>query len=155
VSAVASRRPEQPGTAREPKAAFARWPASSNARSGCRAELDEDTPGYGKHYCIPCRCVGEGVCSCSHGGRCARDRRPAGYLTSALAPPAAARCSRYFQSEEALLDHSKTKLHKRKVKTLLTSARPHNKVDAEVAAGMGRPDNGPKLRSGGAVDMVH
>jgi hypothetical protein len=22
----------------------------------CRAELDEDAPGYGKHYCIPCRC---------------------------------------------------------------------------------------------------
>lgn len=22
-----------------------------------KAELDEDTPGYGKHYCIPCRWV--------------------------------------------------------------------------------------------------
>lgn len=38
---------------------------------------------------------------------------------------------------------------------LLTTAKPHNQVDAEVAAGMGRPDNGPKLRSSGPADMVH
>jgi bud site selection protein 20 len=27
---------------------------SGFAPFGCRAELDEDVPGYGKHYCIPC-----------------------------------------------------------------------------------------------------
>lgn len=32
---------------------------------------------------------------------------------------------------------------------------PHNQIDAEVAAGMGTPDNGPKLRVGEdfALDM--
>jgi hypothetical protein len=40
-----------------------------------------------------------------------------------------------------------------RVKMLLTTAKPHNQVDAEVAAGMGRPDNGPKLRSSGPADM--
>jgi hypothetical protein len=40
---------------------------------------------------------------------------------------------------------------------LLTTAKPHNQVDAEVAAGMSRPDNGPKLRSSGPADteMLH
>ena len=37
---------------------------------------------------------------------------------------------------------------------LLASPRPHNQVDAEAAAGMGRPDNGPRLRPGGVADMV-
>jgi len=32
--------------------------------------------------------------------------------------------------------------------------RPHNQVDAEVAGGMGRPDNGPKLRSSAAAMEV-
>jgi len=38
---------------------------------------------------------------------------------------------------------------------LLNTPKPHAQVDAEVAAGMGRPDNGPKLRSSGPVDMMH
>lgn len=40
---------------------------------------------------------------------------------------------------------------------LLNTSKPHQQVDAEVAAGMGRPDNGPKLRSHGPADaaMVH
>jgi hypothetical protein len=44
----------------------------------------------------------------------------------------------------------------RRVKMLLNTAKPHNQVDAEVASGMGRPDNGPKLRSHGpaAMEMV-
>lgn len=41
----------------------------------CSAELDEDVPGYGKHYCIP--------------------------------------CARYFQNAASLVDHEKTKGHKR------------------------------------------
>jgi len=73
------------------------------------AELDEDTPGFGKHYCIA--------------------------------------CARYFQNAEALATHDATKPHKRQVKMLMTTARPHNQRDAEAAAGMGAPDNGPKLRS--------
>lgn len=45
--------------------------------------------------------------------------------------------------------------HSCRVKMLLNTPKPHNQVDAEVAAGMGRPDNGPKLRSSGPADMVH
>lgn len=62
-------------------------------------------------------------------------------------------CARYFQTATALADHEGTKPHKRKVKMLLNTAKPHNQVDAEVASGMGRPDNGPKLRSHGPAAM--
>lgn len=41
----------------------------------CSAELDDDVPGQGKFYCIP--------------------------------------CARYFQNAAALVDHEKTKPHKR------------------------------------------
>ncbi|KAI8470747.1 MAG: hypothetical protein J3K34DRAFT_521059 [Monoraphidium minutum] len=81
------------------------------------AEHDEEVPGMGQHYCIP--------------------------------------CSRYFQNTLALATHEKTKPHRRCAKLLTTTPRPHNQVDADVAAGMGRPDNGPKLRSGvGVADMA-
>lgn len=72
-----------------------------------KVEHDEDTPGHGQFYCIP--------------------------------------CSRYFQTAVALADHEKTKPHKRKVKMLLTTARPHNQRDADAAGGMGPPDNGVSL----------
>ncbi|GAB4814730.1 hypothetical protein N2152v2_001776 [Parachlorella kessleri] len=49
--------------------------------------------------------------------------------------------NRYFQSEQAMQDHEKTKPHKRRIKQLL-GARPHNQADADWAAGMGAPDNG-------------
>jgi len=63
-------------------------------------------------------------------------------------------CSRYFVSHEALVKHTTTKLHKRRVKILLAE-RPHNQQDAETAGGMGAPDNGPKLRaSTAAVAMM-
>ena len=78
-----------------------------------RSELDEDVPGYGKHYCIA--------------------------------------CSRYFQDASALAEHNSTRPHKRKVKMLLTTPKPHTQKDADRAAGMGEPDNGPRLR---ATDMA-
>lgn len=59
-------------------------------------------------------------------------------------------CSRYFQTEQALQDHEKTKPHKRRIKQLM-GARPHNQGDAEWAAGMGAPDNGQRQRE--AMDM--
>ncbi|KAG1657026.1 hypothetical protein FOA52_004113 [Chlamydomonas sp. UWO 241] len=74
------------------------------------AELDEDTPGFGKHYCIS--------------------------------------CARYFQNEVSLTNHQATKPHKRKLKMLLASAKPHNARDSEKAGGLGAPDNGPKLGRG-------
>jgi bud site selection protein 20 len=57
-------------------------------------------------------------------------------------------------SGDALEKHTKTKLHKRRVKVLLGD-RPHNKLDAELAGNMGAPDNGAKLRdNSGAVAMA-
>jgi bud site selection protein 20 len=35
---------------------------------------------------------------------------------------------------------------------LLASPRPHNQVDADMASGMGRPDNGPRLRAAAGGD---
>ncbi|CAL5223365.1 g5869 [Coccomyxa viridis] len=52
-------------------------------------------------------------------------------------------CSRYFVTGDALEKHAKTKPHKRRLKEL-QGAKPHNKRDAEWAAGMGKPDNGAK-----------
>ncbi|EIE27184.1 hypothetical protein COCSUDRAFT_45766 [Coccomyxa subellipsoidea C-169] len=54
-------------------------------------------------------------------------------------------CSRYFLSDHALSEHSRTKPHKRRLKEL-GGARPHNQRDAELAAGMGAPDNGQKAK---------
>ncbi|KAK9907396.1 hypothetical protein WJX75_002951 [Coccomyxa subellipsoidea] len=54
-------------------------------------------------------------------------------------------CSRYFLSDHALSEHSRTKPHKRRIKEL-GGARPHNQKDAVMAAGMGAPDNGQKAK---------
>lgn len=81
-----------------------------------RAEYDEDVPGRGKFYCIP--------------------------------------CGRHFQSAIALSDHDVTKPHKRRVKMLMKTARPHNQKDADAAGGIGAPDNGPRLRSRGVAAMM-
>lgn len=32
-------------------------PFSENCLYTCRAQLDEDLPAHGQHYCIPCRCL--------------------------------------------------------------------------------------------------
>lgn len=60
-------------------------------------------------------------------------------------------CSRYFINGVALADHERTKAHKKRIKILM-AARPHNAVDAEVASGMGKPDNGQPLRAA-TMDM--
>lgn len=73
-----------------------------------KAEMTEDVPGFGRHYCIP--------------------------------------CGRYFNSATALADHEGERPHKRRVKMLLGTPRPHNQRDADAAGGMGAPDNGQKLR---------
>ncbi|MEW5319986.1 MAG: hypothetical protein WDW38_011094 [Sanguina aurantia] len=83
--------------------------ASGPKGTTARSVLDEDVPGYGKFYCVP--------------------------------------CSRYFQSQVAHDDHDKTRPHKRRLKLLTTTARPHNQQDADIASGMGAADNGPRLRS--------
>jgi hypothetical protein len=87
-------------------------------------------------------------------------RGPAGYRCSRSRTASDARFggrgglgawySRYFQRLEALSTHQKTKAHKKRIKEL-QGAKPHVQADAEAAAGMGKVDNGPKLRSSGAV----
>ena len=58
-------------------------------------------------------------------------------------------CARYFTDETSLSGHRKTKAHKKRLKELGTkdSVRPHTQLDAELAAGMGKPDNGKRLRT--------
>ncbi|KAL7136708.1 hypothetical protein ABFS83_10G048500 [Erythranthe nasuta] len=55
-------------------------------------------------------------------------------------------CDRYFANVEVRDEHFKTKKHRRRVKIMLGPA-PHTQLDADLAAGMGLPDNGPKLMS--------
>nr|GLL36321.1 zinc finger protein 593 [Ipomoea trifida]GMD00658.1 zinc finger protein 593 [Ipomoea batatas]GMD39498.1 zinc finger protein 593 [Ipomoea batatas]GMD44529.1 zinc finger protein 593 [Ipomoea batatas]GME06594.1 zinc finger protein 593 [Ipomoea batatas] len=53
-------------------------------------------------------------------------------------------CDRYFANVTVRDEHFKTKKHRRRVKLMMGPA-PHTQLDAELAAGMGMPDNGPKL----------
>ncbi|XP_010553354.1 PREDICTED: zinc finger protein 593 [Tarenaya hassleriana] len=55
-------------------------------------------------------------------------------------------CDRYFSNVSVRDEHFKTKKHKKRVK-LLSGPAPHTQLDAELAAGMGMPDNGLKLMS--------
>ncbi|KAL5981780.1 hypothetical protein ACLOJK_015844 [Asimina triloba] len=55
-------------------------------------------------------------------------------------------CDRYFANEAIRDEHFQTKRHKKRMK-LMEGPAPHTQLDAELAAGMGRPDNGPKLMS--------
>ncbi|KAM1249712.1 hypothetical protein ACFX13_033143 [Malus domestica] len=55
-------------------------------------------------------------------------------------------CDRYFNNALVRDDHFKTKRHKKRVKIMMGDA-PHTQLDADLAAGMGMPDNGPKLMS--------
>ncbi|KAJ4872170.1 zinc finger (C2H2 type) family protein [Raphanus sativus] len=53
-------------------------------------------------------------------------------------------CDRYFSKASVRDDHFKTKKHKKRVK-IMNGPAPHSQLDADLAAGMGMPDNGPKL----------
>ncbi|KAL2502733.1 zinc finger (C2H2 type) family protein [Forsythia ovata] len=53
-------------------------------------------------------------------------------------------CDRFFANVTVRDEHFKTKKHRRRVKQMMGPA-PHTQLDAELAAGMGMPDNGPKL----------
>ncbi|KAF8403114.1 hypothetical protein HHK36_011208 [Tetracentron sinense] len=55
-------------------------------------------------------------------------------------------CDRYFSTVSVRDEHFKTKRHKKRLK-LMTGPAPHTQLDADLAAGMGMPDNGPKLMS--------
>ncbi|KAL5539889.1 hypothetical protein UlMin_005808, partial [Ulmus minor] len=53
---------------------------------------------------------------------------------------------RYFANVSVRDEHFKTKRHKKRLKIMMGPA-PHTQLDADLAAGMGMPDNGPKLMS--------
>ncbi|KAL0918320.1 hypothetical protein M5K25_010322 [Dendrobium thyrsiflorum] len=53
-------------------------------------------------------------------------------------------CDRHFANDEVREEHYRSKRHKKRMKQM-NGASPHRQLDAELAAGMGRPDNGPKL----------
>ncbi|KAK4765802.1 hypothetical protein SAY87_007444 [Trapa incisa] len=53
---------------------------------------------------------------------------------------------RYFSNVSVRDEHFKTKRHKKRAKQMMGPA-PHTQLDADLAAGMGMPDNGPKLMS--------
>ncbi|RVW92237.1 hypothetical protein CK203_027219 [Vitis vinifera] len=53
---------------------------------------------------------------------------------------------RYFANVAVRDEHFKTKRHKKRLKQMMGPA-PHTQLDADLAAGMGLPDNGPKLMS--------
>ncbi|XVF76439.1 hypothetical protein PTKIN_Ptkin13bG0266100 [Pterospermum kingtungense] len=55
-------------------------------------------------------------------------------------------CDRYFANVDVRDEHFKTKRHKKRLKQMSGPA-PHTQLDAELAAGMGMPDNGPTLMS--------
>ncbi|KAL0338486.1 UNVERIFIED_CONTAM: Zinc finger protein [Sesamum angustifolium] len=55
-------------------------------------------------------------------------------------------CDRYFAKVAVRDEHFKTKRHKKRLKQMMGPA-PHTQLDADLAAGMGMPDNGPKLMS--------
>lgn len=55
-------------------------------------------------------------------------------------------CDRYFANVTVRDEHFKTKRHKKRLK-IMAGPAPHTQIDADLAAGMGLPDNGPKLMS--------
>ncbi|XP_073148769.1 uncharacterized protein [Henckelia pumila] len=55
-------------------------------------------------------------------------------------------CDRYFANTSVRDEHFKTKRHKKRLK-LMAGPAPHTQLHADLAAGMGMPDNGPKLMS--------
>ncbi|CAH9103181.1 unnamed protein product [Cuscuta europaea] len=57
-------------------------------------------------------------------------------------------CDRYFANVTVRDDHFKTKKHKKRLKMMMGGA-PHTQLDADLAGGMGHPDNGPKFMSMG------
>ncbi|CAA0830449.1 zinc finger (C2H2 type) family protein [Striga hermonthica] len=56
-------------------------------------------------------------------------------------------CDRYFANSTVRDEHFKTKRHKKRYLKLMMGPAPHTQLDADLAAGMGMPDNGPKLMS--------
>ncbi|GMN39221.1 hypothetical protein TIFTF001_008450 [Ficus carica] len=55
-------------------------------------------------------------------------------------------CDRFFANVTVRDEHFKTKRHKKRLKLMMGPA-PHTQLDADLAGGMGMPDNGPKLMS--------
>lgn len=61
-------------------------------------------------------------------------------------------CARYFVDAAALKAHKRTKQHKNRLKEL--REKPYSQAEAEAAAGMAPPDNGPSLATSGPMPMA-
>ena len=134
----------------------------------CRAVLDEDTPAFGKNYCTTCsRYFVTPHALTTHSKSKDHKRRSACTSVSAIAtwcrPPSLIDANTDLSMQllfgctaahRAHLGHHKSTsealLFKRRIKEL-QGDRPHRQGDADKAGNMGAPDNGPKLRSGGAL----
>ena len=116
-----------------------------------RAVLDEDTPGGGAHYCISCsRYFVTGDALEKHAKTKPHKRRYAGVMLCCQLPEAHFKphawqmCSSW---PNALSVHKLLACVSQGTSCRLKElqgAKPHNKRDAEWAAGMGKPDNGAK-----------
>ncbi|GJP30145.1 hypothetical protein CLOM_g22616 [Closterium sp. NIES-68] len=56
-------------------------------------------------------------------------------------------CDRFFATAAIQAEHNKSKFHRRRAKEFAKGVKPHDQEDAELAAGMGKTDKGPRLRS--------
>ncbi|KAJ6871098.1 zinc finger protein 593 [Populus alba x Populus x berolinensis] len=99
--------------------------------------LDEDLPGMGQYYCLHCEYVKDFFLLFNNFAALL-------WLLSFSFKTNLG--SRYFANVSVRDEHFKTKRHKKRVKQMMGPA-PHTQLDADLAAGMGAPDNGLKLMS--------
>lgn len=52
---------------------------------------------------------------------------------------------RYFATMKILDEHKKQKSHKRRARQIKKDGKPHNQKEADLAGGLGSPDNGNKM----------
>lgn len=69
-----------------------------------------------------------------------RNDQPVDFDLPGLGQHYCVECARYFISDVVLQQHTKTKRHKIRLKEL--KEKPYSQLEAELASGMGPPDNG-------------
>lgn len=72
-----------------------------------------------------------------------RSHQPVDFDLPGLGQHYCVECARYFLTEDVLEKHTRTKKHKIRCKELKET--PYSQAEAEAAAGMAPPDNGPNV----------
>lgn len=72
-----------------------------------------------------------------------RSNQPVDFDLPGLGQHYCVECARYFITASALLEHTRTKKHKIRVKEL--REKPYTQAEAEAAAGMAPPENGRSI----------